>query len=118
MDRYGADVLAAGRRQPRSTEHPAELGMVVEDAETGYVGAVVRVEYGRVDLEDRHGRTRGFPLGPGYLLDGRPGILTAPRRPMPVAEGSTASGSVAGPGARPLGARSRRRYVDGRRHAD
>ncbi|HET7074301.1 MAG TPA: DUF3097 family protein, partial [Mycobacterium sp.] len=59
MDRYGTDVLAAGRRKPRSTERPAELGMVVEDAATGYVGAVVRVEYGRVDLEDRHGRTRG-----------------------------------------------------------
>lgn len=35
--------------------------MVVEDAETGYVGAVVRVEYGRIDLEDRYGKTRGFP---------------------------------------------------------
>ncbi len=51
--------------------------MVVEDAETGYVGAVVRVEYGRIDLEDRYGKTRGFPLGPGYLLDGLPVILTA-----------------------------------------
>ena len=30
-DRYGADVLAAGRRKPRSTEHPAEVGLVVED---------------------------------------------------------------------------------------
>ena len=29
--------------------------MVVEDAQTGYVGAVVRVEYGRMELEDRHG---------------------------------------------------------------
>ena len=40
----------------------------------------MRIEYGRVDLEDRHGHTRGFPLGPGYLLEGRPVILTAPRR--------------------------------------
>ena len=74
--------------------------MVVEDVESGYVGAVVRVEYGRIDLEDRHGRTRGFPLGPGYLLEGRPVILTAPRRPAPAASGRTASGSVAVPGAR------------------
>lgn len=66
LDRYGTDVLAAGgRRRPRSVEHPVELGMVVEDAETGYVGAVVRVEYGRIDLEDRYGKTRGFPLAPG-----------------------------------------------------
>ncbi len=65
-------LAAGGRRRPRSVEHPVELGMVVEDAETGYVGAVVRVEYGRIDLEDRYGKTRGFPLGPGYLLDGLP----------------------------------------------
>jgi hypothetical protein len=117
-DRYGADVLAAGRRKPRSTEHPAEPGLVVEDAETGYVGAVVRVEYGRVDLEDRHGRTRGFPLVPGYLLEGRPVILTAPRRPVHVAEGRTASGSVAVPGARARVARASRIYVEGRHDAE
>ncbi len=93
-------MLAAGRRKPRSTEHPAEPGLVVEDAQTGYVGAVVRVEYGRVDLEDRHGRTRGFPLGPGYLIEGRPVILTAPRRAAPGAPARTASGSVAVPRAR------------------
>ena len=95
VDRYGTDVLAAGRRKPRSTERPAEPGMVVEDVQTGYVGAVVRVEYGRIDLEDRHGHTRGFPLGPGYLLEGRPVILTAPRRVAPAAATRTASGSVA-----------------------
>jgi Protein of unknown function (DUF3097) len=118
MDRYGTDVLASGRRKPRSTEHPAELGLVVEDAQTGYVGAVVRVEYGRVDLEDRHGRTRGFPLGPGYLLEGRPVILTAPRRPAPPAAGKTASGSVAVPGARARVARASRIYVEGRHDAE
>lgn len=118
MDRYGTDVLAAGRRKPRSTEHPAELGLVVEDVETGYVGAVVRVEYGRVQLEDRHGRTRGFPLGPGYLLEGRPVILTAPRRPAPPTAGRTASGSVAVAGARARVALASRIYVEGRHDAE
>ncbi|HKI41741.1 MAG: DUF3097 family protein [Mycobacterium sp.] len=118
VDRYGADVLAAGRHKPRSTERPVELGMVVEDAETGYVGAVVRVEYGRIDLEDRHGRTRGFPLGPGYLLEGRPVILTAPRPARPAAAGRTASGSVAVPGARARVARASRIYVEGRHDAE
>jgi hypothetical protein len=118
MDRYGTDVLAAGRRKPRSAEHPAELGMVVEDAETGYVGAIVRVEYGRVELEDRHGRTRGFPLGPGYLLEGRPVILTPPRRPVPTVANTTASGSVAVNGARARVARASRIYVDGRHDAE
>ena len=118
MDRYGTDVLAAGRRNPRSTEYPAELGLVVEDVETGYVGAVVRVEYGRIELEDRHGHTRGFPLGPGYLLEGRPVILTAPRREAPIAAGRTASGSVAVPGARARVARASRIYVEGRHDAE
>ncbi|MCV7103090.1 DUF3097 domain-containing protein [Mycobacterium palustre] len=118
VDRYGTDVLAARRRKPRSTEHPAELGLVVEDVETGYVGAVVRVEYGRVQLEDRHGRTRGFPLGPGYLIDGRPVILTAPRRAAPPATAKTASGSVAVPGARARVALASRIYVEGRHDAE
>ena len=118
VDRYGTDVLAAGRRKPRSTEHPAELGLVVEDVQTGYVGAVVRVEYGRVDLEDRHGHVRGFPLGPGYLLEGRPVILTAPRRPAPAAAGRTASGSVAVSGVRARVARASRIYVEGRHDAE
>jgi hypothetical protein len=117
-DRYGTDVLATGRRQPRSTEHSAELGLVVEDVETGYVGAVVRVEYGRVDLEDRHGHVRGFPLGPGYLLEGRPVILTMPRRAAPAAASRTASGSVAVPGVRARVARASRIYVEGRHDAE
>ena len=85
-DRYGTDVLANDphrSRKPRSTEHPVEIGMVVEDAQTGYVGAVVRIEYGRMELEDRHGRRKPFPIGPGYLIDGRPVILTPPRRAAP-----------------------------------
>lgn len=92
--------------------------MVVEDVATGYVGAVVRVEYGRVDLEDRHGHTRGFPLGGGFLLEGRPVILTAPRRAAPVATSRTASGSVAVPDARARIARASRIYVEGRHDAE
>ncbi|WP_157011516.1 DUF3097 family protein, partial [Mycobacterium celatum] len=102
-DRYGTDVLANDphrSRRPRSTELPVELGMVVEDAQSGYVGAVVRIEYGRMELEDRHGRTKPFPIGPGYLIDGRPVILTAPRRPLPKTPARTASGSVAVAGER------------------
>ena len=94
------------------------MGLVVEDVESGYVGAVVRVEYGRVQLEDRHGRTRGFPLGPGYLLEGRPVILTAPRRAAPTGAGRTASGSVAVPDARARVARASRIYVEGRHDAE
>ncbi|QLL10267.1 DUF3097 domain-containing protein [Mycobacterium vicinigordonae] len=119
MDRYGTDVLAgAGRRKPRSVEHPVEIGMVIEDAQTGYVGAVVRVEHGCVDLEDRRGRTRNFPLGPGFLLEGQPVILTAPRRAAPASPARTASGSVAVSGQRARVARASRIYVEGRHDAE
>jgi hypothetical protein len=119
-DRYGRDVLARNPHAPkraRSTETPVEAGMVVEDAQSGYVGAVVRVEKGRVELEDRNGRVRAFPLGPGFLLDGRPVILTAPvRAAAPAAR--TASGSVAVAGVRAKVASASRIYVEGRHDAE
>jgi Protein of unknown function (DUF3097) len=120
-DRYGSDILARdphSSRRVRSAELPIELGMVVEDAQTGYVGAVVRVEYGRMELEDRHGRTKPFPIGPGYLVDGKPVILTAPRRTSAAAVTRTASGSVAVTGARARVARTGRIYVEGRHDAE
>ncbi|HEX3547358.1 MAG TPA: DUF3097 domain-containing protein [Mycobacterium sp.] len=117
-DRYGTDVLANDPHdKPRSTEQPVEIGMVVEDAQTGYVGAVVRVEYGRMELEDRHGRTKPVPIGPGYLIDGRPVILTAPRRASPTAPARTASGSVAVQ-AKATVALASRIYVEGRHDAE
>ncbi|MBO0676572.1 DUF3097 domain-containing protein [Mycolicibacterium sp. S2-37] len=118
-DRYGRDILARNPHTPtrtRSTEQPVEVGMVVEDAQSGYVGAVVRIESGRIDLEDRRGRTRAFPLGPGFLLDGRPVILTAPRRAAVATR--TASGSVAVQQARARTALASRIYVEGRHDAE
>ncbi len=121
-DRYGRDVLAGPRQpnRPRSTEHPVELGMVVEDAETGYVGEVVVIDGTRVELEDRHNRRRRFSLGPGFLLDGKPVILTAPARKAvaPAAPARTASGSVAVTGARARTALASRIYVEGRHDAE
>ena len=92
--------------------------MVVEDAQTGYVGAVVRIEYGRMELEDRHGRRKPFPVGPGYLIDGRPVVLTAPRRSAQTSAARTASGSVAVPGAKAKVALASRIYVEGRHDAE
>lgn len=120
-DRYGADVLAnnphpSGR--PRSVECCAEIGMVVEDPQSGFVGAILRIEGGRVELEDRHRRSRVFPLGPGFLVEGNPVILTAPRRAVPTAPRRTASGSVKVGGARARVALAGRIYVEGRHDAE
>lgn len=118
-DRYGSDILARNPHTPkriRSTEQPADKGLVVEDAQSGFVGAVVRIEHGRLDLEDRRGRVRSFPMGPGFLVDGKPVILSAPKRV--VAPARTASGSVAVPGAKARVALASRIYVEGRHDAE
>ncbi|MDT5301906.1 MAG: hypothetical protein QOG79_5148 [Mycobacterium sp.] len=120
-DRYGSDVLARdphGPRRTRSTERVVEIGLVVEDAQTGYVGAIVAVEYGRMQLEDRNGRRKSFPVGPGYLIDGKPVIVNPPRRAAPTAPTRTASGSVAVTGGRARTALASRIYVEGRHDAE
>ncbi|MGX9215189.1 DUF3097 domain-containing protein [Mycobacteroides abscessus subsp. abscessus] len=120
-DRYGSDVLSNNPhapRRPRSTEVAATIGTVVEDAQTGFVGAVVRIEYGRMDLEDRHGRVRGFPVGPGYLIDGKPVILKEPLRHTPTKATRSASGSVAVHGLKARTALASRIYVEGRHDAE
>ena len=131
-DRYGSDVLAARWRtlgRPVPAEVAAEPGTVVEDAETGWCGAVVRVEKAGgmhvVHLEDRHRRTRGFPLGSGFLVDGEPVVLTPPRRAASAAliaarqaESRTASGSTAVRGRRATVAAASRLFVEGRHDAE
>lgn len=120
-DRYGTDILSDDphrTRKPRSTERAVELGMVVEDAQSGFVGAVVHVEFDRMRLEDRHGRAKPFPIGPGYLIDGEPVILTAPRQAAPAAPTRTASGSVAVHDQRAKVALASRIYVEGRHDAE
>ncbi|SDE24900.1 Protein of unknown function [Mycolicibacterium neoaurum] len=119
-DRYGSDILSRNPHTPkrvRSVEHPAERGLVVEDPSSGFVGAVVRIENNRVDLEDRNGRIRSFPLGPGFLVEGKPVILTVPKR-APAAPARTASGSVAVASAKARVALASRIYVEGRHDAE
>ena len=131
-DRYGADVLSGDWRVPkagRAREVEAESGLVVEDAETGWCGAVVRVEKAGgmevVHLEDRDGRSRGFPLGHGFLLDGAPVILTRPTaaaraaaQDARVAASRTASGSRAVEGVPARVASGSRIFVEGKHDAE
>jgi hypothetical protein len=102
---------------------PAEAGLVVEDTESGFCGAVVGTEKGPeghvVTLEDRHGRRRSFPLGAGFLLEGRHVALVRPVAPAGARPPRrTASGSVAVPHARARVARDSRIYVEGRHDAE
>ncbi|QZY30259.1 DUF3097 domain-containing protein [Nocardioides coralli] len=123
-DRYGTDVLATDWRAPargRAVEAPAEKGEVVEEVTTDFCGEIVAVDRDlhTVTLEDRRGSRRTFPLGAGFLLEGRPVILTAPaRNPAPARPTRTASGSVAVHGAQARVARQSRIYVEGRHDAE
>lgn len=92
--------------------------MVVEDAASGYCGAVISWQDGGVVLEDRHGARRNFPLGPGFLLDGEPVTLQIPKGPAPASHGRTASGSVASGPQRAKTALPSRIYVEGRHDAE
>jgi hypothetical protein len=127
VDRYGDDVLAGDWKvhvRGRSTDVVAKAGLVVEDVETGWCGAVVRTEKAGgvhvVHLEDRRGRVRGFPLGPGFLVDGRPVVLTRPVAAAAAAQRPTrtASGSTAVQTARARLARGSRIWVEGRHDAE
>ena len=120
-DRYGNDVLAGDWRKPkngRTVEVEIEKGMVVEEPSSGFVGAIVRWEHGVVDLEDRHGKIRTYPLGPGFWLDGKPVSLKPPKKAGPVKKTRTASGSVAVDNVRAKVARASRIYVEGRHDAE
>jgi len=88
---------------------------------TGFCGEIVGVDRDlrTLTLEDRHGKRRTFPLGPGFLLEGRPLVLTPPvTRRAPAAPRRTASGSVAVPDARARVARESRIFVEGRHDAE
>jgi hypothetical protein len=101
--------------------------MVLEDAQSGWVGAVTRVEKSGgmhlVALEDRRGKSRSFKLGFGFLLEGQPIRLMppAPRQAATAstaAAGRTASGSVRVAGQRAQVAKASRIWVEGKHDAE
>ncbi|MFB9376209.1 DUF3097 domain-containing protein [Kineococcus gynurae] len=127
-DRYGRDVLASDPHarhtaaRPRHRDQTAERGLLVQDVETGWVGRVSRVEKSGgshvVALTDERGRSRSFPLGPGFWVEGEPVRLVAPRAAAPQAPTRTASGSVAVAGIGARTARASRILVEGRHDAE
>ena len=120
FDRYGSDPLAGFTKRPVLSAAPvvaAERDLVLEHAATGFVGAVVRIESSSVELEDRHGKIRAFPLGPGFLVDGARVTLGPPVKkaagPARSASGSIRVADVAARVALPS-----RIYVEGRHDAE
>ncbi|WP_184719501.1 DUF3097 domain-containing protein [Streptosporangium saharense] len=116
---YERDVLAGNWRRPlkgKIPQVPAEPDLVVEDAESGFCGAVVACDKEAVTLEDRFGRRRLFPLDPAaFLLEGKVVTLVRPAAVSPDSRGPrrSASGSIAVEGLRARVARESRIYVEG-----
>jgi hypothetical protein len=128
---YGRDVLAAGQRRPRPGQGPvpqveAEPGLVVEDLEGRFCGAVTGFEKDAVTLEDSRGKRRVFPLPGTFLLEGQRVVLVRPKGTSGDKSGfagkgfagKTASGSIAAPVQRAKVARASRIYVEGKHDAE
>ncbi|HEY1529589.1 MAG TPA: DUF3097 domain-containing protein [Galbitalea sp.] len=124
FDPYGSDVLADfGRRAPKAqpTVVEAVRDLVVEEVATGFVGAVVGYEGRLLRLEDRRGSVRLFPVGPGFLIEGKPVALRLPKAPATAGQFGalrTASGSLAVGDQRARVARGSRIFVEGRHDAE
>ena len=100
----------------------ARSGLVLEDVQTGWVGAVVRLEKSGgmhiVELADRREKIRAFPLGFGFLLEGEPVELIAPVSTAVKKNLRTASGSVKIADTRAKVAKASRIWVEGKHDAE
>ena len=120
VDRYSRDVLTPGWQKAhlkQTRDVPVEADLVLEFDD--FCGAVVGWENGLVLLEDRRGKRRSAPFGPGFLLEGEPVAIRAPLRGGSATPKYTASGSRAADG--PTKARvalPSRIYVEGRHDAE
>ncbi|MCA2183433.1 DUF3097 domain-containing protein [Nonomuraea glycinis] len=114
---YEGDVLGGNWRRPgrgKIPKVPAERDLVVEDADSGFCGAVVACDKEAVTLEDRFGKRRLFPLDPAaFLLDGKIVTLVRPAAATAETHRRSASGSIAVEGLRARVARQSRIYVEG-----
>ncbi|MDV2475592.1 DUF3097 domain-containing protein [Rhodococcus zopfii] len=118
---YGGDIYAGHNRtrKPVIPEVEAERELVVEDAASGWCGAVVGFERTYdgdfVRLEDGQRRTRLFAMRPAaFLVDGKPVTLVRPKaRPAVQSSTRSASGSTRVEGLKARVARGSRIWVEG-----
>ncbi|NLG55975.1 MAG: DUF3097 domain-containing protein [Rhodococcus sp.] len=118
VTRYGDIFSGHPRKQKKAVPTvAAERDLVVEDAATGYCGAVVGFERTYdgdfVRLEDGRGQRRLFAMREAaFLIDGAPVTLTRPQA-APRAPQRSASGSTKVEGLRARTARASRIWVEG-----
>lgn len=126
IDRYGKDILRDDphrRAVPPPHKVPLSLGLVVECVDSGFCGAVTGFDKTTsgwaVELEDRTGARRWFPLRPaGFLIDGRPVTLERTAAASSAVPTRSASGSLHVPDTSAQVARASRIWVEGRHDAE
>lgn len=118
-DRYG-DIFSGHPRTARRTvpRVAADPDLVVEDAASGFCGAVVGFDRSYdgdfVKLEDARGAVRLFALREAaFLIDGEPVTLVRPKAPAPGRPARSASGSTRVAGLRAKVAAPSRIWVEG-----
>lgn len=117
-DQWGPGAVA-GRKAaaPKPKKIAAARDLVVEDAVSGFTGAITRIEKSGgvhlVVLEDRKGSLRSFPLGPGFMVDGEAIDLLPPSASSKPKQTRTASGSRVVEQSRAQVAKASRIWVEG-----
>jgi hypothetical protein len=116
---YGPEVLRQPRQRREVPQLPAEVGLVVEAAASGFCGAVLRCERDSVELQDARGRVRTFPLRrAAFLVEGDPVTLVRPTKLTTAGAPRSASGSVRVTRTRARIARASRIWVEGTHDAE
>ncbi|MEV2220997.1 DUF3097 domain-containing protein [Nocardia vinacea] len=119
-DMYGGDIFSGHSRSKKRTVPTvvAERDLVVEDAASGFCGAVVGFDRSYdgefVKLEDARGAVRLFALREAaFLIDGAPVTLVRPKAAAPKQQTRSASGSTRVEGLRAQVAKTSRIWVEG-----
>src|SRR5690625_7926389 len=116
-DQWGPSDVIGRRPVTAPKKVAAAQGLVVEDAASGFTGAIVRIEKSGgvhlVVLEGRRGVTRSFPLGLGFMIDGQSVNLVPPSQQPKTAPARTASGSRAVGPPRARAAQASRIWAEG-----
>ncbi|MEU7146295.1 DUF3097 domain-containing protein [Nocardia sp. NPDC046473] len=117
---YGGDIFAGHSRAKKRAvpQVTADRDLVVEDAASGFCGAVVGFDRSYdgefVKLEDARGAVRLFAMREAaFLIDGEPVTLIRPTTAAPKKETRSASGSTRVEGLRARVARTSRIWVEG-----
>jgi hypothetical protein len=118
---YDSDILddfAAQQRRPKYRDVTVEMGMLIEDRSSHFVGDVIRWNAEGVTLQDHKQYLRHFTWKPGgFLIEGKPVTLVRPKVVKAATNRVTASGSLAGD-ARARVARASRIWVEGKHDAE